>query len=125
MKALPHWGWNRILERAQVLNVRRNVSHHGPYPFNPYHRTMRYDDLTAVEQLVQGEEEKERIRFVANKLAQQTMRGGLSAYWWLPLDGIGYSCVSDDGTTEVNSVDLFNLSGLPYGAPHPAESLRH
>ncbi len=43
--------------------------------------TMRYDDLEAVAQLVQGEEEKERLCQIANELAQQTMRGDLSAYW--------------------------------------------
>ena len=30
MRALPEWAWNRILERAQVLGLRRAVSHAGP-----------------------------------------------------------------------------------------------
>jgi hypothetical protein len=42
---------------------------------------MRYDDLTAAEQLVQGEDERERIRHIVNKLAQQTMRGSRQVYW--------------------------------------------
>jgi len=46
---------------------------------------MRYDDLMAAEQLVQGEEEKERIRHIGTRLAQQTMRGSASAHWFLPL----------------------------------------
>ncbi len=49
------------------------------------------------------------------------MRGGLSAHWWLPLDGIGYSGVGTDEASEVNKVDLFNLSAFPYGAPHRDE----
>ena len=54
---------------------------------NLYHRTVRYDDLTAVAQLMQAEEEKERICSIVNQLAQQTRRGSLSAYWQLPLIG--------------------------------------
>ena len=34
---------------------------------------------------------RERMRHIINRLAQQTMRGGLSAYWWLPLDSISYT----------------------------------
>ena len=49
---------------------------------------MRYDDLTAAEQLAQGEEEKELIRYIVNRLAQQTMRGSASARRFLPLDSI-------------------------------------
>jgi hypothetical protein len=41
-----------------------------------------------------------------------------------PLDG-GYSCVSNDGTSAVNTVDLFNLSEFPYESPRPDESPRH
>lgn len=44
-----------------------------------YHRTVRFDDLTSAEQLMQGEEEKERIRYIVNKLVQQTIRENLSA----------------------------------------------
>jgi hypothetical protein len=56
MQALPRFAWNRILERAQDLNIRRTVWHPGPHQLNLYHRTVRYDDLTAVAQLMQGEE---------------------------------------------------------------------
>ncbi len=69
--------------------------------------------------------DNQHTRQIANELAQQTMRGGLSAYSWLPLDGIGYSCVSNDGASEVNNVDLFNLSGFPYELHHQDESPRH
>ena len=31
---------------------------------------------------------KERIRYIVNKLAQQTMRGNLTAYCWFPLIGL-------------------------------------
>ncbi len=117
MRALPRWAWNRILERAQDLNLRRKVSHNGPHPFNSYHRTMRYDDLMAAEQLAQGEEEKERIRYIVNKLAQQTMRGGLSAYWFLPLDSISYTGL--DAALEDEAEKLY-VSAFPYGAPRPA-----
>jgi len=95
MQALPRWAWNRIIERAQVLQLRRDIvpslNFNGPHPANMYHRTMRYHDLTAAEQLVQGEEEKERIRYIVNRLAQQTLRGRVSAHWFLPLDSISYT----------------------------------
>ncbi len=122
MQALPRWAWNRILERAQDLNLRRKVSHNGPHPFNSYHRTMRYDDLKPAEQLVQGEEEKERIRHIVNRLAQQTMRGGLSAYWWLPLDSISYTGL--DAALEDEAEKLY-VSAFPCESRHPGESPHH
>ena len=35
-------------------------------------------------------QQKERIRYIVNRLAQQTMRGSASAHWFLPLDSISY-----------------------------------
>lgn len=46
--------------------------------------------LVGIEQLVQGEEEEERIRYIVNQLAQQTMRENVSARWFPPLDSISY-----------------------------------
>ncbi len=40
---------------------------------------------------MQGEEEKQRIRYIVNKLAKQTKRGSASAHWFLPLDSISYA----------------------------------
>lgn len=113
MKALPHRAWYRICDRAQVLNLRRNLPHQGRARVNVYHRTMRFDDLEAVAQLGQGLKEKERLCQIANELAEGTMRGGLSAYWWLPLEGIGYSGIGNDSAYEAGDVDLFNLSAFP------------
>jgi hypothetical protein len=50
MQALPRWAWNRILERAQVLNLRRSLPRQGRARVNVYHRTMRYDDLATAAQ---------------------------------------------------------------------------
>lgn len=86
---------------------------------------MRYDDLEAAAQLVQEEEEKERVHHIVNQFAQQTMRGGLSAYRWLPLEGVSYAGISFDEASEANDIDLFNLSAFPYGVPHLDESPRH
>ena len=84
MQALARWAWNRILERAQVLQLRRaivpSLNFNGPHKVNMYHRTVRYHDLAAGEQLMQGEEQKQRIHYIVNRLAQETMRGNLSAY---------------------------------------------
>ncbi len=83
---------------------------------------LHYDDLTAAEQLVQGEEEKERIRHIVNKLAQQTMRGGLSAYWWLPLVSISYTGL--DAALEDEAEKLY-VSAPAYVSRHPTESPHH
>jgi hypothetical protein len=62
MQALPRRAWNRILERAQDLQLRRklatSLNFNGPHPVNLHHRTMSYSDLEAVAQLIQTEEEK-------------------------------------------------------------------
>lgn len=62
MQALSRRAWNRILERAQDLHLRRklatSLNFNGPHPANPYHRTMRSSDLEAVADLVETEEEK-------------------------------------------------------------------
>ncbi len=122
MQALPRWAWNRILERAQVLKLRRDIvpslNFNGPHPVNMYHRTMRYDDLMAAEQLVQGEEEKDRIRYIVNRLAQLTMRGSVSAHWWLPLDSISYTGL--DAALGDEAEKLY-VSAFPCGLPRRDE----
>ncbi len=125
MKALPHRAWYRICDRAQVFQLRRSLPHQGPVRVNVYHRTIRFDDIEAVAQLGHSQQEKERLCQIANELAEQTMRGGLSAYWWLPLAGIGYSGRGAEEAGETALINLFNLSEFPSGALHPGESLRH
>jgi hypothetical protein len=80
MRALPEWAWNRILERTQVLGLRRAVSHAGPHPFNVYHRTMSYQDLEAAANLADGLEQESHLRQAVSGLARRTVRGALSAY---------------------------------------------
>ena len=36
-------------------------------------------------------QQKERIHYIVKRLAQQTVRGNVSAYWLLPLDSINYA----------------------------------
>ncbi len=80
MKTFPHRAWYRICDRAQVLNLRRNLPRQGRARVNVYHRTMRYDDLEVVANLGESGKEKECLCQIANELAQQTMRGSLSTY---------------------------------------------
>lgn len=119
MKVLPKRGWCRVLDRAQVLKLKRDRYatgiFRGPHPVRLYHRTMSYEDLEAVARLVEGEEEKERVHQVTNELAKNTLRGGLSAHWWLPLDSVGYA----DAASGVEPA-MLNVSGLPYELHHPA-----
>lgn len=56
---------------------------------------MSYGDLEAVAQLVQTEEEKDRVRQIINELAKETLRGNLTAYWWLPLDSVSFNSVDE------------------------------
>jgi hypothetical protein len=91
MRSLPDRTWSRIYERAQDLRLRRRLPHNGPHLFNTYHRTLTYTDLEAVARLVNEQSQKDRMRRVVNDLARRTMRGGLTAHWWLPLDQISYA----------------------------------
>jgi hypothetical protein len=106
------------LQRAIVPSLNFN----GPHRVNMYHRTVRYHDLTAAEQLMQGEEQKQRIRYIVNTLAQQTMRGSASAHWFLPLDSISYAGL---GEALDDDVEKLYVSAFPCGAPHPTGSPRH
>jgi hypothetical protein len=91
MRRLPDRTWSRIYERAQDLQLRRTLPHNGPHPFNTYHRTLTYNDLEAVAGLVSAEIQQDRMRQVVNDLARRTMRGGLTAHWWLLLEQISYA----------------------------------
>lgn len=91
MQRLPDRTWSRIYERAQVLGLRRTLPHNGPHLFNKYHRTLTFVDLDAATQLVDVQDQQERMQHIVNDLARRTMRGGLSAHWWLPLHQISYA----------------------------------
>ena len=118
MKAFPRFPWSRICNRACVHKIIRTLPPQGRARINVYHRTMTYQDLDAVAALVQEPEKKERMREIANELARGTLRGELSAHWWLPLDEISY--ISDFEGIE----DVLNGEGMEDGLNHPAESLR-
>jgi hypothetical protein len=120
MEVLPHRAWYRIYDRAKLLKLRRSLPHQGRARVNVYHRTMRFDDLEAIAQLGESSKEKEHLCQVANMLAKQTMRGSLSSYWWLPLEGIGYAAIGNSTACEADDVELFNLSAFPCVMPHRA-----
>ncbi len=44
---------------------------------------------------MQGEEQKQRIPYIVNKLSQQTMRESVSAHWFLPLDSMSYASIGE------------------------------
>ena len=79
-----------------------------------YHRTVRYHDVTAAEHLMQGEEQKQRIGYFVNRLAQQTMRGSASAHWLLPLDSISYAGL---GAALEDDVGKLSISAAAYESP--------
>jgi hypothetical protein len=90
MKAFPRFSWYRICDRATEHKILRTLPRQGRAPVNTYHRTMTYQDLYSVAGLVQEPDEKERLQEIASELAKETLRGELSAHWWLPLDEISY-----------------------------------
>jgi len=119
MKAFPRFSWYRICDRAKERDIRRTITLHGRTPINLYHRTVSYQDLAAVADLVREPNEKERLQEIANALAKGTLRGELSAHWWLPLDEISY--VSDFDDVD----DYLNGDSTQDALPHPNESPPH
>lgn len=90
MKPLSRFSWYRICDRAKEFAIRRNIPLLGRARVNLYHRTVCYQDLMAAADLVTGAEAKARIQAIVNELAMKTLRGGLTPYWWLPFDALGY-----------------------------------
>jgi DNA invertase Pin-like site-specific DNA recombinase/predicted nucleic acid-binding OB-fold protein len=114
MKAFPRFSWYRICDRGMEHGIRRILPRQGRAQVNQYHRTMTYQDLYAVARLVQEPDEKERMQEIANELAKETLRGELSAHWWLPLDEISYISDSDD------MEDFLNGGSIQDGLLHRA-----
>src|SRR5262249_19000844 len=123
MQALPGWAWNRIVERAQVLGLRRAISHAGPHPFNVYHRTVSYQDLEAAANLVDEPKQQSRVRQVVDDLARRTLRGALTAYWLFPLDAVSY--LQNARGESFLAPALLNVSALASEAPRQDGSPRH
>jgi len=109
MQALPQRSWCRVYDRAQVLGLRREIPHRGPHAVLTIHRTVTHHDLEVAASLGHGEDQKERLREITNELAQRTIRGGLSAYWWIPLEELAYAARTDEPENQENR-DLLLLS---------------
>lgn len=122
MRALPERAWNRILERAQVLGLRRAVSHAGPQPFNVHHRTVSYRDLEAAAKLADDPEQQSRLRQVVNDLARRTVRGALSEQWLFPLNAVSY--LQTARGEHISGPALLNVSAVASGSHHRGGSLR-
>ncbi|WP_040442409.1 recombinase family protein [Ktedonobacter racemifer] len=112
MSAFPRFSWYRICDRAIEHGIRRAIPRQGRAHVNVYHRTMSWQDLESVANLVDEPEQKERMQEIANELAKSTLRGELSAHWWLPLDEISYLDI-DEG--------YFNGDSNPDGSHRPGE----
>jgi hypothetical protein len=119
LQAFSRFSWYRICDRAKEHDIRRALPRQGRARLNFYHRTMTGQDLEAVAGLVQEPEKKERMQEIANALARETLRGELSAHWWLPLDEISY--ISDFEGIE----GVLNGEGMEDGLNHPDESPPH
>jgi hypothetical protein len=125
MQALPRRSWHRINKQAVVLGLHRHISHNGSHPFNVYHSSMRYDDLQTVASLVDDPVQQERLREIAHSLAKQTVSGGLSAHWWLPLDSVSYAGNPDynGNNPSVSPGGIRDASRRP-GKPPQAKAVR-
>ncbi|HLI87720.1 MAG TPA: recombinase family protein [Ktedonobacteraceae bacterium] len=96
MQAFPRFSWYRICDHAKENGIYRNRSlTTGRGMANLYHRTVSWQDLEAVARLVEEPAAKERMQEIANTLAKETLRGQLSAHWWLPLDEVSYLSLLD------------------------------
>ncbi|GCE27422.1 hypothetical protein KDA_29060 [Dictyobacter alpinus] len=98
MKAFPRFSWYRIYDRAKLYSTRRALPRQGRALVNIYHRTVTYEDLESVADLVSTPQEKEQVQEITNTLAKSTLRGELTAYWWLASDKISYSDFLNDGS---------------------------
>jgi len=123
MQALPEWAWNRILERAQVLGLRRVVSHAGPHPFNVYHRTVSYQDVEAAAKLADDPDQQGRLRQAIDDLARRTVRGALAEQWLFPLDAVSY--LQTARGERPAGPTLLNVSADSFGSRHPGGWFRH
>ena len=91
MAALPRRGWQSIRQHACTIGLHRSIPTADQNAINFYHATISHDDLEAVARLVDDAQQQARLRQVVDELARKTVRGGLSAHWWLPLDAISYA----------------------------------
>jgi hypothetical protein len=114
MQALPRRAWQSIREHASKIGlarVRKGLA--GGNPSKVYYNTMSWDDVEVISRLSGDPQEQDRLRQVANDLATQTVRGGLSAHWLLSLEDVGYPGVASDSA--ILDSAIFNVS-LQYGA---------
>lgn len=71
-------------------------------------------------QQVENDEEKARVCQVINELAKRTMRGSLSAHWWLPLDSVSFSSIDEVSAGEEEKL---YVSAAAFLSHHLDESL--
>jgi hypothetical protein len=91
MRSLPMRTWCRIYGRAPELGVSRDTACFGRKKVNEYYHTMSYADLDAAMQYAENGEDKAYVCDVLNKLAENTAKGEMNAYWPLPVDIVGFS----------------------------------
>ncbi len=114
MQALPRRAWQSIHEHASKLGITRERKSSGRGS-QIYNNTMSWDDVDAVSRLSGDPHVQNRLRQIANDLATQTVRGGLSVHWLLPLEAVSYTGASSGSATRDPMV--FNVS--------PAHEARH
>jgi hypothetical protein len=104
LRALPDRPMSTIYDRAKAFGLKRAAKREGPRPVLTHHLTVTYTDLERVATLADDEGDKEYLRDLANRLAAQTFRRGLSCSWFLPLERLTCSVPLDGAPTP-------NLSG--------------
>jgi hypothetical protein len=133
MAALPRRAWQSIRQHACTIGLHCGIPTADANAINWYHATISYDDLATAAQLVDDVEQQARLRQVVDELARKTVRGGLSAHWWLSLEAISYAGNAEpqeDAAVLLSrvlkrTVAATDLSGTNNHGADFIESLRH
>src|SRR5258706_8785713 len=106
MRVLPRRAWQSIREHASKFGLHRIAP--STRTANAYCLTMSYADLDAVERLTDDPQQQSHLCRIADELARRTVRGALSAHWWLPLVTVSYAGTTD--ADDSGEPGVFNVS---------------
>ncbi len=103
MQAIPNKTAGHIKKRASQLGVKRDYWH--ITEGKRFHWNVCYNDLVAVSEFAESEEERAFLWREVNRMAEETKQGDLTAIWFLPIDAISFSqalCVTSEIAGELS-----------------------
>src|SRR5260221_11747225 len=96
LRALPERPMSTIYGQAKEFGLKREVKREGPRPVLTHHLTVTYTDREKGAEISDDEGDKVFLRDLTNRLATQTFRGGMSCFWFVPLERLTSSVPLDD-----------------------------